>query len=68
METSEHRLDGSPVTFSGVAVGRLIVDNAGGFPGHYVFTNTELSFSDVTLNSAVPGTQVTINGETRTFG
>jgi hypothetical protein len=68
VETSEHRLDGSPVTFSGVAVGRLIVDNAGGFPGHYVFTSTELSFNDVTVNSAVPGTQVTINGETRTFG
>jgi len=68
IETRKHILDGSPVTFSGVAVGRLIVDNAGGFPGHYVFTSTELSFNDVTLNSAVPGTQVTINGETRTFG
>jgi hypothetical protein len=65
IETRKHRLDGSPVTFSGVAVGRLIVDNAGGFPGHYVFTNTGLSFNNVTVKSAEPGTRVSIDGKTR---
>jgi hypothetical protein len=68
IETRKHILDGSPVTFSGVAVGKLIVDNEDGFPGHYIFTNTGLTFNNVTVKSAVPGTQVTINGETRTFG
>jgi hypothetical protein len=65
IETRQHRLDGSPVTFSGVAVGRLIVDNDGGFPGHYVFTNTGLSFNNVTVKSAEPGTRVSIDGKTR---
>jgi hypothetical protein len=71
VETRQHILDGSPVTFTGVAVGKLIIDNGpngGDVPGHYVFTNTGLSFNDVTVKSAVPGTQVTINGETRPFG
>ncbi len=71
IEAKKHALQGSSITFTGVAVGKLIIDNGsdgGDVPGHYVFTSTGLSFNDVTVNSAVPGTQVTINGETRTFG
>jgi hypothetical protein len=41
------------------------VDNEDGFPGHYVFTNTGLSFNNVTVKSAVPGTRVSIDGKTR---
>jgi hypothetical protein len=66
-----HRLDGGPVTFTQVIVGRLVIDNAssGGIkkPGHYVFTNTGLTWDRVTVNSAVPGTTVTIDGKKRTF-
>jgi hypothetical protein len=70
VETREHRRQDSSVTFSDVAVGRLIVDNdrgSGDVAGHYVFTNTGLTFNNVTVRSAVSGTKVTINGETRTF-
>jgi hypothetical protein len=65
IETRKHRIDGSPVTFSDVAVGRLLVDNEDGFPGHYVFTNTGLSFNNVTVKSAARGTRVSIDGKTR---
>jgi hypothetical protein len=70
VETMKHNLVGSPVTFTNVAVGKLIIDNAtdnGENPGHYVFNNTGLSFNKVTVRSAVPGTKVTINGDTRGF-
>jgi len=68
--TSTHTVESTPVTFTDVSVGRLIVDNGGkddGIPGHYVFTGTGLTFDRVTVESALPGTKVTINGETRTF-
>ena len=65
-----HNNEGASVTFEHVTVGQLIVGNAGDsgdVAGHYIFNNTGLTFNDVTVVSAVPGTTVTINGETRTF-
>ncbi len=58
-----------PALFTNVQVGRLEINNAGGkHPGSYIFNSTGLTFSDVTVTSAFPGTMVTINGETRSFG
>lgn len=60
-----------PAVFTNVSVDKLIIDNdndGDNEPGHYVFNNTGLGFNDITVTSAVPGTNVTINGETRTFG
>ena len=65
-----HTLDGTPVTFTNVTVGQVILNNAGNdgdIAGHYIFTNTGLTFNDVNVASVVPGTRVTINGKTRTF-
>jgi S-layer homology domain len=69
--TKNHNSEGDPVTFTDVSVGQLIIDNAsngGDVPGHYIFTNTDLNFSRIESASVVPGTRVTINGQTRQFG
>jgi hypothetical protein len=65
-----HALEGGQVVFTDVAVGGFTIDNttsSGGVPGDYVFTNTGLTFEDITIEAVVPGTRVTIDGETRTF-
>jgi len=65
-----HALSGGPVVFTDVAVGRLVIDNTGDggdVPGRYVFVRTGLTFDDVVVVGAVPGTQVTIDGETRSY-
>jgi len=70
----EHRLDGE-IVFDGTRIGAVVIDNAikgsnGGrhLPGRYVFTGTGLTFADIAVRSALPGTTVTIDGETRTYG
>ena len=66
--TKRHRLSAGPVTFTNVTVGRVIVNNgsdSGDIAGHYIFTNTGLTFNNVTVESTVRGTQITINGTTR---
>lgn len=64
VRTTKHQNEGT-VTFTDVAVGRLIIrnaDNGGIKPGHYVFTNTGLTCPEVTWAAVVPGTTVTVDG------
>jgi hypothetical protein len=68
--TLRHAREGSPVTFTDVAIDRLIINNIannGDAPGEYIFTNSGLTFADIVIEGAVPGTRVTIDGETRTY-
>jgi hypothetical protein len=61
----------SPVTFTDVEVDSLTIingSNQGENPGNYVFNNTGLTFDQVAATDVVPGTTVTIDGETRRYG
>lgn len=65
-----HTLEGGPVRFSNVTVDQVVLDNAGNggeLAGHYIFTQTGLTFADVRVESVVAGTKVTIDGETSSY-
>ena len=64
-----HVRQGAPVIFTSVSIQQVILDNgnSGDVAGHYIFTDTGLTFDDVAVESVVPGTRVTIDGETQTF-
>lgn len=60
-----HTLDGGPVVFKNVSIGRFIVNNTvdgGTMPATYQLDNTGLSCGDIEYQSVVPGTKVIING------
>ena len=62
---NSHNLPGSGIVFSDVAIDRVTVQlGPNSNPGTYVFTNTGLACSDVTVNSLVPVTTIEINGST----
>jgi hypothetical protein len=65
--TESHTTEADPVFFTDVTVGSLILDDADGVPGHYVFTDTGLTFDDITVQTAASGTLVTIGDETRSY-
>ena len=70
----EHRFS-KEIQFTGTDIGAFIInsDKSGSgnkHPAHYIFTDTTLTFDDVSEGSggAFPGTLVTINGVTRSYG
>lgn len=59
----KHQSEGT-ITFTNVAVGKLIISNGAGIrPGHYVFNNTGLTCANVVWSWVVPGTTVMIDGQ-----
>ena len=62
--TQRHQFDG-PVTFSKVAIGNFVVDNAsndGNKPATYILNGTGLACGDIQYKTVVPGTRVVIDG------
>lgn len=61
-----HSLEGGPIKFTNVTMSSFVVDNSRGVgdpkPGTYVLENTNLTCSGIEIRSAVPGTEIIIDG------
>jgi hypothetical protein len=61
----KHTIGDDPVTFTNIAIGRFVIDNASGggtLPGTYILKNTGLTCAKIEYDSVVPGTRVVVDG------